>query len=367
MTKTSVAVVGCGAIAQMMHVPHLQRLADRFELAAVCDLSPRLARSVAERFHIPRWTTDHRELLGPDIHAVLVLTGGSHAPICLDFARAGKHIFVEKPLCYTPAEGRELAAAVKASGVQLMVGYMKRFDPGYRYAQKAVAGAPAPRYVQVTVLHPNEGPFLQHHRLLRGGDLPSEQIDSLIAQSRRLAREAIGDAPDWMLDCYHDVLLGSVVHDLNATRHLVGEPVEVLSAQIWAGGQAVSTDLRFAGGFIGHYAWCFLNDLRHYVEEVGIYGEAQRVTLQFPSPYLRNCPTPVIVEQMDGEANTCNHVLVNYEEAFEQELVHFHECVATAKAPISPVADGLRDVVILQAVAKAACSGKPQPIPNLEV
>lgn len=363
MAKIRVAVIGCGAIAQMMHIPHLQRLNDRYEIAAVCDLSPRLARSVAERFHIPRWVTDHRELLtGDQIDAALVLTGGSHGPICLDLARAGKQIFVEKPLCFTPAEGEALTAAVAASGVQLMVGYMKRYDPGYRYAQQALAGALPPRFVQVTVLHPNEGPYTQHHRLLRGGDVPRAVIDGLVAGSRALAREAVGDAPDWFLDCYTDVLLGSVIHDLNATRHLVGEPQEVLAARVWAEGQAVSIQFRFSEGCIGHFGWCYLNDLRHYVEEIGVYGEAQRVTLHFPSPYLRNCPTPVTVERMDGEAHVESRVMVNYEEAFEQELIHFHECITEGAAPLTTLADGLRDVHILRAVARAALTGQPQNI-----
>lgn len=187
-----------------------------------------------------------------------------------------------------------------------------------------------------------------------------------VAQSRNLAREAIGDAPATMLDCCTDVLLGSIVHDLNAVRHLVGEPDAVLSAHIWADGQAVSCDLRFGSGFVGHFAWCFLDELRNYVEEIGVYGDAQRVTLRFPSPYLRNYPTPVVIEGMYGEAETQNLVVVNYEEAFEQELMHFHGCVTTGTNPLTPLTDGLRDVIILQAVARAALTGKPQSITPTE-
>jgi hypothetical protein len=60
------------------------------------------------------------------------------AELCdyLQAAEAGKHIFVEKPICYTLDEGRAMINAVEQHGVTLMVGYMKRYGPGYEYAQR---------------------------------------------------------------------------------------------------------------------------------------------------------------------------------------------------------------------------------------
>ncbi len=63
--------------------------------------------------------------------AVLVLTSGSHAPIAEAAARAGLHVFVEKPMCFSAAEGQAMVAAAAHAGVTLMVGYPKRYDPGY--------------------------------------------------------------------------------------------------------------------------------------------------------------------------------------------------------------------------------------------
>lgn len=364
MRKIRIAVIGCGAIAQMMHIPYLQRLRDRFELVGLCDISAELARAVASRFGVSRWTTDYHDLLDSEVDAALVLTGGSHGPICLDLARAGKHIFVEKPLCYTLAEGEAIEQAVQASGVTLMVGYMKRFDPGYGYARQAIVAGSPPQYLQVTVLHPEQDPYMLHHRVIKATDLSPAALDQMRADSRLLARKELGDVPVLMLDCYTNLLLGSLVHDMNATRHLVGEPVEVLSAQIWNEARAVSADLRFASGFVGHYSWVYLHDLRNYSEEIGVYSSEQRVTLQFPSPYLAHMPTPVVIERMDGEAHKKSQVTVNYEEAFERELIHFHESVATGSTPITDLRDGMQDVLALKAIAVAALTGRPQPIPT---
>ncbi len=54
MTRVRIGVVGCGAIAQVQHLPFVSELAEEFELAAVCDVSPAAARYAAELFHVPR-------------------------------------------------------------------------------------------------------------------------------------------------------------------------------------------------------------------------------------------------------------------------------------------------------------------------
>ena len=67
-----------------------------------------------------------------DVDAVLVLTSGSHAPIAIAAAEAGKHVLVEKPMCFSVAEGRAMIEAAERAGVTLMVAYNKRYDPAYR-------------------------------------------------------------------------------------------------------------------------------------------------------------------------------------------------------------------------------------------
>src|SRR6266446_10742644 len=85
-----VGVIGAGLIAQVMHLHYLRELSDRFETSIICDLVPENAAASAERFGIPRTCTDWRDLLDEPIDAVLVLTGGSHAPMAVEAARSGK-------------------------------------------------------------------------------------------------------------------------------------------------------------------------------------------------------------------------------------------------------------------------------------
>lgn len=102
MSKTGsplrVGVIGCGGIAQMMHLPFLAERPDMFSIKALADIDSRTLELVGRQYHVDHLYTDHRQLLDEDLDAVLILSGGSHALGVVDAARAGKHLFVEKPL-----------------------------------------------------------------------------------------------------------------------------------------------------------------------------------------------------------------------------------------------------------------------------
>ena len=127
MDKLRVGVIGCGQIAQIMHLPYLMEL-PQFEIGALCDISPKVVDTVGEWYGVKRRYADYKDLLAqPDIDIVAVLTM-DHGEIAEAAAEAGVHLFVEKPFTFDPAEGRNVLSAVERSGVKLMVGYMKRYD-----------------------------------------------------------------------------------------------------------------------------------------------------------------------------------------------------------------------------------------------
>ena len=123
MSRLRVGVVGCGAIAQIQHLPHLRDGRDRFEIGGICDIAPDLLRKVGDDFHVPEQArfTDVHDLVASHIDAVLICSSGSHAPQVLAAAAAGKHVLVEKPACTTLREARAMIEACEAAGVVLMV------------------------------------------------------------------------------------------------------------------------------------------------------------------------------------------------------------------------------------------------------
>lgn len=353
MPRIRIGVVGCGLIAQAMHLPHLHELDERFELAAVCDVSPATLRHVGERYGVSRRFADHRELLGAPLDAVLVASPDSHAPVVVDALRAGKHVLAEKPLCYTLREADEVLAAHRAAGTVCMVAYMKRYDPAFRRALGRIRAMRDLRAVHVTVLHPSEAAQVAHHDVRRFADAPEAARARLRADQDRLIREAVGEVTPLERRVFAECLLSTLVHDVNLLRALLGTPDAVLFADAWAGSRSLVAALRWASGVRGLVALHYLDDLAHYEETLACHGPGERIRLVFPSPFFRNAPTPLIVEETVGGAAAETRLTVSMREAFKEELLHFADCVERGVGPETPPEDARGDVELLHRIFRA--------------
>jgi len=99
------------------------------ELVAVANWREQSATALAERYAIPRVTTDWNEIVeATDVDAAVVATpNGLHAAQSVALLRAGKHVIVEKPMATSVAECDEMIDASRASGAFLMVAHCWRF------------------------------------------------------------------------------------------------------------------------------------------------------------------------------------------------------------------------------------------------
>jgi predicted dehydrogenase len=360
--RIRVGVIGCGTVAQIMHLPYLRSLSDRFEIAALADLSPATLAHLGDRFGVlaQHRYTDHRALLDTDIDAVLVLTSGSHAPAVLDAISAGKHVLVEKPLCLTLREADEITTAAARAGVIVMVGYMKRFDPGFRHGSELIRAMRDTRYVQINTLHPSEEQYIDMHGVVRFHDVPATILARHRAAHEALLDEAVGALTDALRFVYYDVFLGSMVHDINALRALIGEPERVLFTDVWPADSttpSVTTVLHHPGELRTVYTWTYLAQVRDYVEEIAVLSPTERVRIQFPSPFLKHWPTPVLAQRMESGALVQTRYEVSYDEAFREELCAFHDCVTGDKQPLTDVADARADIALLQRILAASGLG----------
>lgn len=346
-----VGVVGCGLIAQVMHLHYLDELSDEFELVAVCDISEEVAVACAKRFGARTVHTRWQELLEQPLDAVLVLTSGNHAPVAIGAAQAGKHVFVEKPMALSSEHGARVLDAAETAGVRLMVGMMKRYDPAY---ERLVALLPDwrsdLRLVQVTTLESPLGPYVSHYPLVTAGDVPAEVLDELRRSDEEAIDSVATDAETRF--CYRWILLDCLVHEFNALRGALGEPSEVVSAQLSR--TCVSVNLRF-GDTECHLSWVDLPGIARYKQEFAFYAPEQRLTLELPSPFLRSAPSRLVVE--GGETGAASswerEEVVSYDEAFKRELREFADCVRTGREPRTPGVDGLADLRLCEAVARA--------------
>src|SRR5918999_1356260 len=167
VSRLPVGVVGCGLIAQVMHLPHLRKLADRYEVVALCEVSPGTVEAVGEAFGVERRFTSIDDLLEAPIEAVLILTSGNHAPAATRAAASGRHVFVEKPICLRVSDGLELTTVARRSSVRIMAGYMKRHDPAFARFRDELDRTRDVRLVTFATMESPEAPYLAHHRVLR--------------------------------------------------------------------------------------------------------------------------------------------------------------------------------------------------------
>ena len=164
MEPVRIGVVGCGAIAQIHHLPFLTELAEEFEVAAVCDVSPSAVEYAAQLFHVPYRFTDYRSMLDTDIDAVLMCHYDPKTEVAVASLDAGKHVFVEKPVCFSNEEFAEIADAAKRSGTVAQAGYMKLYEPAYETAKPEIERMDDIRFVQVNHLHPDNDLHVRQFR-----------------------------------------------------------------------------------------------------------------------------------------------------------------------------------------------------------
>lgn len=133
-----VGVIGAGRIGQV----HLEALAQCESVRAVIVSNPTesKAKAAAEKFKLPESTSDAMEVINhPDVEAVWICSPSQyHADQIKACAKAGKHVFCEKPIAKDIDETIEAINACKEAGVQLMTALQRRFDPNFARVKKAI-------------------------------------------------------------------------------------------------------------------------------------------------------------------------------------------------------------------------------------
>jgi len=137
--KINIALIGTGRMGTV-HTANLARLVPEANLCAVCDIRLEVAQKVADDNGITRVVKDYHELLAdPTIEAVAIITStDTHAQIIRDAAKAGKHIFCEKPLALDIDNIHQTLADVERAGVKLQVGFNRRFDKSFQRVREIV-------------------------------------------------------------------------------------------------------------------------------------------------------------------------------------------------------------------------------------
>src|SRR4030065_484877 len=132
MKKVKIGVIGTGRIGKV-HIATLVQNVPQADVVAVADVNLTSANEVAKAFGITSVFTSYADVLNhPDVEAVAICSPtDTHARYIVEAAKAGKHIFCEKPVDLSLDIIKGAIDAVQKAGVKLMVGFNRRFDPNF--------------------------------------------------------------------------------------------------------------------------------------------------------------------------------------------------------------------------------------------
>lgn len=137
--KIKVCLIGCGR-AGMIHARSYSGNVRDGQLTAICDPSEENLEAALEEVEVRYVYRDYREALkNKEIDAVIVVTPTKfHHDIVIAAAKAGKHVFCEKPMALNEKECDEMIAACREHGVKLQLGFMRRFDKNFRRGKELI-------------------------------------------------------------------------------------------------------------------------------------------------------------------------------------------------------------------------------------
>ncbi|MDQ3009400.1 MAG: bi-domain-containing oxidoreductase [Acidobacteriota bacterium] len=231
-------VIGAGNFAKSVLLPRLAKMSS-VSLIGLATATGRTAKAVGEQFGFEACTTDYRELLAnEEINTILIATRHDmHAMIAAEALRAGKTVYVEKPLAISQEEFNQVAAAIEQMQGRILVGFNRRFSPLSAELKQFFDGI---------------GTLAITYRI-NAGEIPKE---SWIQQHEGGGR-----------------IVGEVCHFVDYLQFLTGaDPVEVFAYQNASGIDTLSIVIKLSDGSIGNINYFATGDRGFPKERVEVYG-----------------------------------------------------------------------------------------------
>lgn len=335
--QPNLGLIGAGRIGQV-HARNLAQRISEADLTVVSDVFIEVAQRCADQFGIPDVTQDYKNILADDtIDAILICAStDTHAPLIIEAAQAGKHIFCEKPIALDLPAIDEALAAVEQHGVKLQVGFNRRFDANFKATRDLVAEGKIgqPHLVRITSRDPAPPPI--DYIKVSGG-----------------------------------IFLDMTIHDFDMARYLVDSPVEevyatggvLIDSAIGEAGDidtAVVT-LRYANGAI-----CTIDNSRQ-----AVYGYDQRVEVFGSEGSIvvgNNLPHQAVYSNADGvqAAKPLYFFLERYTESYVEEMRAFIRAIVEDRPTAVTGTDGRIPVVMGLAAWKSYRENRPVKLSEID-
>ncbi len=268
--KIKLGMIGAGAFSRH-HLDGIRGLKNA-ELVAIADSIVERAKEKAEKYAVPTYYEDYKELLArEDIDAVtLPLPDQVHCQIAIDALRAGKHVLCEKPMALDLDECKAMIAAARETGKQLMVGQIGRYTPAFVKAKELVEAGEI-------------------------GELVFIEAEYAHDYSKK------GGTGGWRVTPERHPILGGGCHAIDLIRMIAGNPTEVTAYATnkvlldWPINDTTIGIMKFENGVIGK-VFNSHGCKRAYTMRTVVYGTTGTLIFDNTSPYIS-----VYKEKLNGE------------------------------------------------------------------
>jgi predicted dehydrogenase len=355
--KIKLGIIGLGDIAQIVHLPILQTLKERFELTAICDVSKQLVDTIGDQYQITkRYLTSEELVADPELEAVFILNSDEYHAECIIAAiRKGLHVFVEKPMCLNIADAERVIAEKHKAGTQVMVGYMRRYAPAFRQALAEVKAMKHINYARFRdIIGFNHFFIGQTQKVHKFQDIPAHLGEEKAAYGQAQVQAAIGELAERHTNTYR-WMCGLSSHDFSAMREMLGFPKRVVAATPWSERNFMNVMFEY-DGFHVIYEAGFDHQVR-FDASIEVFGDKKTIHVNYDSGYIRQLPTTLKIEESAGDSYKETIIRPTYTDPYTIEINHFYEVIKEGKALNTTAEDAMEDLklfqMIIQAVNKA--------------
>ena len=252
--------IGCGEVTEKKSGPAFSDV-EGSDVVAVMSRQEMKARSYAERHHVPRWYTSAQELIDdPDVNAVYIATPpSSHATYAIMAMKAGKPVYVEKPLSASYEDCARINRVSEETGVPCFVAYYRRYLPYFQKVKEIVDQQVIGKTINVQVRFA----------------VPPRELDYANVENLpwRLQPDIAGGG------YFYDL----APHQLDLLQHIYGVIIEARGIKANRGGlyeaeDSISACFEFENGVPGSGSWCFVAHESAREDRIEIIGDKGSVS-----------------------------------------------------------------------------------------
>ena len=352
--KINVGIIGLGEVAQLVHLPVLSDLNDKYRIKAVADISPSLNEFIANKYNISNsYPYPSGITKDPEIDAVFVLSPDQHHfEFVQEAIKFGKHVFVEKPATLNIQQLKELVQLEQSFPNQItMVGYMRRYAGSFLRAKELIrVSTKKTEYLRFRDII-CEGPFFvnQTRPIFSPADIPSDLIEASKKKRKQQLDSALGPETTAEHRTVYQMLTGLGCHSFSAVRELFGSPIRVKAAAASHQGELLVIVLEY-DGFLATYELVNNQEIVQFDATIEIYQRDRRLKINYETPYVRHqSSTLELSVYAEGNAETTIYG-PDYKDPFVNEICEFYDCIASSRKPKTSLQDSLGDLELFQKI-----------------